>query len=98
MSTPESSAQAYDRLARVSAQAEFAEKISFDFRKLKRAVETLRSDLFLLHPSDDAAVAKLEEIEAFAVQQRAVYRAIADDKTTRAIELNERIQNGVYNG
>lgn len=98
MSTPVDSATAYDRLARISAQAEFADKISFDWLKLKRALETLREDYFLLEDRDEEMYEKLDELIIMAIKARQAFRAIADTKTARAIELNERIQNGVYNG
>jgi len=98
MTTNDRSAEAYERLARISAQAELAESISYDFVKLKRAIEACNSDLFLMNDADQALKDRLADMEIFAIEARRAFRAIADTKTKQAIEVNERIQNGVYNG
>jgi len=98
MSTIDTSEAAYERLRRISAQAELAGSIEYDFVKLKRAIETCNSDLFLQGDADPKAVEMLAQMEIFAIAQRRAYRELMDKLTDKASSLNERIQNGVYNG
>lgn len=98
MQTTEDSATAYDKLSAISAQADRAAQLAFEWTKVRRALGVLALDLSITEPINQDTIVKIADFMSFVDMEWHAMREYAAKKQTQANELNERIQNGVYNG
>lgn len=98
MTTGISSASAYDKLASLTNSYNHAERLAHDWLKVSRAIRDLVADLSLNEPADSEMIARLIEFKQFVMVERSTCADGATELGRQMIDLNERIQNGVYNG
>lgn len=91
-----SSAQASEALRMCSLQADHAATVTFDYVKVKRDLQNLIADLRRGEPVPTDEIKQLEEMYSHVTHEHSVWRDYAESKQSRCIQLNEQIQNGVY--